>query len=325
MKNRIELIALLLALPVLQSFAETDVRQQEVLDVFEEICKVPRYSSFEVRIGNWLTTWAATNGFASTRDTVGNVIIEVPATPGMETRELVVLQTHQDMVRAVKEGVQHSWETDPIVPVVEDRWIHSENFNTSLGADDGIGMATVLAVVQGDAPHGPLRLIMTVEEETTQVGVKQLDTNTVADARYLINVDCLEEGVVTISSACADVNTFVRTPTCEDAPIGPYTVFKIEVSGLRGGHSGIDINGGRANAIIELAKVLNDPKLIDGFYMSSFTGGSAENAIPASASAVVVVRNDYSGMVSDVQLALMKKLEEYVRTIPDFPRNDPCE
>ena len=286
---------------------EVDVRQQEVLDVFEEICKVPRYSSFEVRIGNWLTTWAATNGFASTRDTVGNVIIEVPATPGMENRELVVLQTHQDMVRAVKEGVQHSWETEPIVPVVEDGWIHSENFNTSLGADDGIGMATVLAVVQGDAPHGPLRLIMTVEEETTQIGVKQLDTNTVADAKYLINVDFLEEGVVTISSACADVNTFIRTPTCEAAPSDQYKTFKIEVSGLRGGHSGIDINDGRVNAIIALGKLLRGLKL-EELKLSSLTGGSAVNAIPAFASAVIMVPEEVGAGVSTAATALQEEL-----------------
>ena len=296
---------------------ELDLSESNALpgirDIFLEICKVPRYSSHEVHMGDWLMAWAKEHHLTATRDRAGgngNVIIEVPATMGMEGRELVVFQTHQDMVRAVKEGVTHDWDKDPVVPVVEDGWLHSKGRETSLGADDGIGIATALAIAEGRVSHGPLRLIMTVEEETTQAGVKGLDPKTVADAKFLVNIDSETEGEVVISSACADMSAFTLAPECE-TPYGGGKALAVEVSGLLGGHSGHVINRKRANAIIELGTMLSNLVTKVGLQLASFTGGTADNALPVSATAVIVLESESdANTVNEVAAAIQTRIRE---------------
>lgn len=211
MKMNAKLLVALLPLSVVVA-ASAQQASDRVVEIFTELSRVPRYSGHETKIGDWLMDWAQAQGFNPTRDTAGcgNVIFDVPATEGRENTSLLVLQVHQDMVRAVKDGVEHDWEADPVIVGQTDGWLHSKDHETSLGADDGIGLATVLAIAEGGMAHGPLRVIVTVEEETTQVGVKGLDPKWVKGAKGLINVDWEAEGEVAISSAAQETCTFTR-------------------------------------------------------------------------------------------------------------------
>ena len=198
-KGVFAVVSLAALLPFVASGAASD----RVIEIFTDLSRVPRYSGNETRIGDWLMAWAETRGFKPTRDTAGcgNVIFDVPGTEGRENTSLVILQVHQDMVRATKDGVEHDWARDPVIVDKTDGWLHAKDHETSLGADDGIGLAMVLAIAEGGMAHGPLRVIATVEKETTQTGVKGLDPKWTKGAMGLINVDGETEGEVAISSA----------------------------------------------------------------------------------------------------------------------------
>ena len=306
MKKCFAVVCLAALLPFVASGAASD----RVIEIFTDLSRVPRYSGNETRIGDWLMAWAETRGFNPTRDGAGcgNVIFDVPATEGMENKSLLVLQVHQDMVRATKDGVEHDWERDPVIVDKTDGWLHSKNHETSLGADDGIGLATVLAIAEGGMAHGPLRVIVTVEEETTQVGVKGLDPKWTKDATGLINVDWETEGEVAISSACMETCTFTRSVATQD--VTGKVLREIAVTGLRGGHSGIDIDKNRENAIIALAKTLTAIGKETEYGLVSLTGGSAKNAIPTFATAVIALPGDKTEIADRAVTAFESALHE---------------
>lgn len=260
---------------------------EDILNTFGELALIPRPSHHEKAISDYLMAWAAGLGFAVEQDALYNLIIDVPATPGMEDRPLVALQAHMDMVFAAKPGS----DADPLtaaITVVNDGTYLSSDGSTSLGADDGIGLAIIMNAAMGKMAHGPLRLIVTTAEEDGMTGTFGLDPAHLCGVPYLINMDAEEEGSMCLSTAACVIESFTAGPELADAETD--AALRIEISGLRGGHSGLDIGKGRLNAICAAAEMLRaaDDAGI-GFELAAFTGGSAPNAIPVGACAVICV------------------------------------
>ena len=257
----------------------------EVLTYFNELAAIPRPSGHEQAVGKYLVSWAKEQGFEATKDKLGNVIFDVPATAGCESKPLTVLQGHMDMV-AVSDDAGFDPETDPITTVRSGDLLTAKG--TSLGADDGAGLAVIMTYVASDCAHGPLRVIVTVNEENGLTGVKGLNPKCVEDAKYLINLDNETEGSICVSTAgntVLDVSGKAETvkPKLDSA-------LSVKLHGLAGGHSGICINSGRINAVVSLAEMLLSLEENGIEYeLSAFTGGSVNNAIPNEAEALIVV------------------------------------
>lgn len=259
-----------------------DLYPREVFSYFADLCAIPRISGHEQAAGDYLLKFAADHQLKADRDSVGNVIIEKPASAGREQHPLVILQAHQDMVPAAAPGVEHDFLKDPIVPVVRAGRIFGSG--TSLGADDGIGIALALALLADDSlEHGPLRAVFTVAEETTMLGAQQLDPKHL-DGAYLMNLDSEDDGYIFIASAGSqDIHVSYNTTSRRPLPEG-CTGLRLRLTGLSGGHSGTDIHLGRANAIVLLASLLSAlTDRCDYFYLSSLTGGTVRNAVPNQA------------------------------------------
>ena len=260
---------------------------QKVLDEFMGIAAIPRPSHHEKKIADYLCSWAQAHSLPYVVDEIGNVIIEKPASPGHENAPRVILQAHMDMVCVAAEGVAFRPTEDAIRVVNDGRFISAEG--TSLGADDGIGVAMALVVLAGqEAIHGPLRVLFTVNEEdgmsSGAIDPKYLD------ADYLINLDWEWLGSLCNSSAGGDFMAFTRSYESCAANEG-WPVLRLEMTGLLGGHSGVDIHKGRANALRCLGRLLHELRLAQiDYQLVSFHGGQARNAIPASAEAKITLR-----------------------------------
>ncbi|MBR7092089.1 MAG: beta-Ala-His dipeptidase [Clostridia bacterium] len=255
---------------------------------FLHLAQIPRPSHHEEKVSRYLADWAAAQGFTAVRDAVKNVRIDVPATPGMEQKPLGILQAHMDMVVAVADGVPFDPCNDPITVIRDDEAGTLTAAGTSLGADDGAGLALMMAAVQGGMAHGPLRIIATVDEEDGMEGAFHLNADWLRGAAYLINLDseCADEALV---STAAGHSVYIRKALSLAAAAGSRAV-RIGISGLKGGHSGMEIHKGRLNGIVALAGFL---KQLDGkgirYELASLEGGSAMNAIPGKATAVLVI------------------------------------
>lgn len=258
------------------------------LENFSLLNQIPRPSGHMEKISNFMADWARKQGLKPVQDDVLNVIFDVPATKGKKNLPLCILQAHIDMVCAAKDGVTYDPLNDPIKVIRNEVAGTLTADGTSLGADDGAGVAVIMDIVQGKMEHGPLRVIFTVNEENDMSGVRNVDAKYLQDARYLINVDSEVSDTVFISSA-AGSSVFVKGKTVPRKPAGDQA-FVLTLSGLTGGHSGIDINKGRMNAIRELARFLETlPDSGVTFELSEFSGGNASNAIPSKATAVLVI------------------------------------
>lgn len=219
---------------------------------FGEILKIPHCSKHETELGNYVIKVAEDNGYKTKRDSAGNVVIQIPATPGHESSPTVVLQGHLDMVCEKKSDVDHDFSKDPIEARIEGDWVTATG--TTLGADNGIGLAAALAIAEDDTVvHGPLELLFTTDEETGLNGARELPSDFL-QGRILLNLDSEEEGAFTISCA-GGADSDVTLPVQRKASTGG-TILKIALTGLRGGHSGIDIHTGRGNAVQLLARML---------------------------------------------------------------------
>ena len=261
-----------------------------VVENFEKLAAVPRPSHHEEKIGAFFMNWAKEQGFSPVQDEVGNVMFDVPATEGMEGQPLCILQGHMDMVVAVADGKTFDPENDPIT-ILWDKTANTLTADgTSLGADDGSGCLLIMAAAQGKIAHGPLRIFITVNEEDGMDGAFNLSADWLKGAKYLINIDNEAAGEVLVSSAAGDAVEFSGSLTYGDAK-GDMAL-TIELSGLPGGHSGIEIDKGRPNALIELAKCL---KSLDTYgvewELASFEGGTAANAIPSKAVCTIVINS----------------------------------
>ena len=264
-----------------------NLEPRAVWEIFDEITKVPRPSKKEERIVAWLVDFAEKHGLDYRKDAAGNVVILKPASPGMEDRPTVVLQNHVDMVCEKHADVVCDFERDPIETyVTDDGWVRARG--TTLGADNGLGMALALALlVDPAAVHGPLEALFTVDEETGLGGAFGLGGDMIS-GKYLINLDSEDEGEVFIGCA-GGVDTLAYFDfVSEPAPAG-HTFFEIAVSGLLGGHSGDDIEKGRGNSNKILARALWAGLADHGLHLSSIDGGNLRNAIPRDARAAVAV------------------------------------
>jgi dipeptidase D len=257
-----------------------------VWEIFDDITRVPRPSKKEGKIVAWLAEFATRHGLEYRRDATDNIVILKPASRGMEGHPTVVLQNHVDMVCEKRSGATCDFERDPIQTYVADGWVRARD--TTLGADNGLGMAMALALlIDPDAEHGPLEALFTVDEETGLTGAFNLGEGMIS-GRYLINLDSEDEGEVFIGCAGGIDTLATFDYTAEPAP-GGFSFFEISVSGLLGGHSGDDIEKGRGNANKILARALWEGLSGYGLRLAEIDGGNLRNAIPREARAVVAV------------------------------------
>ena len=267
-----------------------------VLDIFAEICKVPRPSKHEERISRWLQDFAAEHGIECVADEAMNVIMRVPATPGMENHEGVILQAHMDMVCEKDGGVEHDFMTDPIQTYVDGDWLKAKG--TTLGADNGIGISMALAAITDpELAHPAIECLFTVDEETGLTGAEKLQDGMLR-SRRLINLDSEDDGQIFIGCA-GGIDTLAKMHY-EPKPIAnsqQLIAVRLSVSGLMGGHSGDDINKGRANAnqllVWFLARIWPQTEL----QLASIQGGNLRNAIAREAQAVVCIPMNYKEQI----------------------------
>ena len=263
---------------------------ENVKERFLQVTKIPRPSHHEEQISAYLYEWATSHGFSAERDPVGNVIYDVPAMEGYEKLPLVVLQAHMDMVCVAAEGVDYDPLNDPIKPIVTDETITADG--TSLGADDGIGLALSMCVAEGLIAHGPIRIIYTVDEEDGMEGIFALDGKYVADAHYLINLDAEQSDSVIVSTASGILLNYSAALGTEPVT-GADKAYAVSIKGLLGGHSGIDIDKNRVNATVNLAELIYALRAAGiEFSVASINGGSASNAIPLLSTAVIAIRSE---------------------------------
>ena len=250
---------------------------------FDAIRQIPRPSKHEERVAEHVVSWAKGKKFEVKRDGVGNVLVKVPPTPGHEKAKAIVLQGHLDMVPEKNSDVAFDFENDPIQVRVVGDYVYATG--TTLGADNGIGVAAAMAVAEdAEAVHGSLELLFTIDEETGLTGAMQLDPKLLA-GRTMLNLDTEEDAALYIGCAGGADTHAVFTVTREDA-LGGTVPVRISVRGLRGGHSGVDIHENRGNALKFLLRTLNAmrQKGIE-FGIVSIAGGSKHNAIPREADA----------------------------------------
>lgn len=251
---------------------------------FDAIRKVPRPSRHEEKIREYLLGWARERGHETRVDKAGNVVIQVAATKGREKAAVVVLQAHMDMVCEKNDGVEFDFMKDAIEVDRKDDWLVAKG--TTLGADNGVGLASALAIADDpDAPHGPLEILVTVDEETGLNGAADLDPKLVT-GRRLLNLDTEELGAIYIGCAGGG-NTSLSIPAAHEAAEPGSKFFDVVVSGLRGGHSGMEIHLHRGNAIRALARVLRAAPA--STRVARIEGGNAHNAIPREARALCAV------------------------------------
>ncbi|MCK9368546.1 beta-Ala-His dipeptidase [Candidatus Dojkabacteria bacterium] len=259
---------------------------EKTIEIFKEISKIPRCSGDEKAIGEWLIEWANKNSFESKKDETGNVVIHVPASKGYEKTAGFVLQGHMDMVGQKTTGSNHDFAKDSIVPIIEGDWIHAKD--TTLGADNGIAMALMLTIAKEEKiPHPKLELLMTVDEERGLSGATNLSKDLLSE-KMLINLDSEEEGEITIGSAGGQDTMIEKSYSTKK---GSGSVFEIEISGGKGGHSGVEIDKKIANTNILLGRFLKSLSENSRMQLIAISGGSIHNGIPNSSMCQILLKN----------------------------------
>ena len=259
---------------------------QPVWQFFDKICSIPHPSKHEEQLAQYIIEWATQEGLAVRRDDVGNVFIKKAATPGMENRKGVVLQAHIDMVPQKNENTDHDFTVDPIRPYIDGEWVTADG--TTLGSDNGMGMAACLAVLTSkDVEHGPLEVLLTIDEEAGMTGAFGLQEGWL-EGDILLNTDSEQEGEVYMGCAGGVDAAITFALERETLPSG-YVAKTLQIKGLKGGHSGCDIHTGRANANKLLGRFLAGHAEELGLRILSVRGGTLRNAIPREAFADVAV------------------------------------
>lgn len=278
---------------------------QRVLDIFKEILTIPRESGHEELIGKWLVDWAAEHKLACKTDKAGNVCIIKEAAPGKENVPAIVLQSHMDMVCEKLPDCEIDFNNDPIQTYIDGEWMKAKG--TTLGADDGIGVAMELAILDGNFEHGPLECVFTRDEETGLTGAMGMKGDFMTGS-MLINLDSEDEGQIFVSCA-GGINTEAFFRFEKEAAPEKYFFLKAQIQGLTGGHSGDDINKKRANAIKLLSRFLYAEQEKTDLRLASFASGRMHNAIPRDGIIVFAVpfsekenvRVDWNVMVSEFE------------------------
>ena len=309
-----------------------ELNPQIVWKNFHALTQVPRPSGHLERIQEFLLQWASEHGVEAFLDGGGNVVMRKPATPGMENRKTAVLQAHMDMVPQKLDSSDHNFETDAIDTYIDGEWVKARG--TTLGADDGMGVAAIMAVMEDETlVHGPLEALITSDEETCMYGVNHLATDTLK-GDILLNIDNETMGEFVIGSA-GGVNI---TASMEYKPVetdATDIAVKIVLKGLRGGHSGLEINENRANANKLMARLVRQAIADDEARLAWWKGGNMRNAIPRECEVVLtlpaeneedlkdlvtychkVYVEEYKGVETDVQLT-MERTELPKEEVPE--------
>ena len=289
---------------------------QPLWDYFEQICQIPRPSGKEERIRQFLLDFASKNRLKVKTDAAGNVLISKPATPGYENRPGVVLQSHMDMVCEKNSDRRFNFDTDAIVPLIDNGWVKADG--TTLGADNGIGIAAQMAVLTDPGlEHGPVECLMTVDEETGLSGAFALQPG-FFKGKILLNLDSEDEGQLFIGCA-GGMDTVGELLVEKGQTPGKSFGMKIMVKGLLGGHSGDDIHKGRGNAIRILARFLGRAIRQFGVRIADFNGGNLRNAIAREASALIIVPHvQKEQLVAELNMFSADLEFEYGRTEPNL-------
>jgi dipeptidase D len=284
-----------------------DLRPAIVWQHFATLCAIPRPSKGEARLREHLQSWAEARGLATIVDTAGNLIMRKGASAECASAPGVVLQAHLDMVCQANADAPHDFALETLQPILRYGWLLAEH--TTLGADNGIGVALMLAVLEDDQlAHGPIEALFTVDEESGMGGARGLDPD-VLDGRLLLNLDTEEWGRFYLGCAGGiDVN--VRRTGRPDVLPDSYAVLRIDVRGLRGGHSGVNIHEGRGNAIKLLVRALRAIERCWPLSIASLHGGAARNALPREAWAVIAVPCEVISGVTDLLAELQTDFRE---------------
>ena len=267
-----------------------ELKPASVFEQFAKINEIPRPSKHEEKMIAYLKQWGESRGLDTRVDETGNVIIRKPATKGYEGRKTVILQSHMDMVCDKLVDVEFDFDNDPIKTYVDGEWLTAEG--TTLGADDGIGCAIELALLDADdIEHGPIECVFTRDEETGLTGAEGMKSDFMT-GDYLINLDSEDEGEIFVSCAGGRNTQAKFNIRREEAPKGLFFM-RAQLKGLLGGHSGDDINKKRANAIKILSRFLyQEMKKYEGIRLAQFHSGKLHNAIPRDGYFVIAVPND---------------------------------
>jgi len=288
---------------------------ERILDLFDQLNQIPRCSNNEAGVCAWLIGIAEKNGFSYTKDGAGNLVIRIPASQGYENSPIVILQGHMDMVCEKTDQSQHDFTKDPIKSVEKGEWLYAND--TTLGADNGAAIAMALAVaLEPSIPHPPLELLFTVREEVGLWGVKDLKSKFLK-GRILLNLDSEQEGTFVVGSA-GGVTTEISIPLDKSRRVFDHAV-SIQISGCRGGHSGVDVHKHFANAIKLLTRVLIKISKISNLQILDIKGGTAHNAIPRSAEAMIAFPSENAQEVNEIVAACQKDfVNEHLKSDPDI-------
>lgn len=264
----------------------TDLNPKLVWQCFDEITRIPRPTHHLEKMKTFLVDWANHHNIPVKTDAVGNVVMTKPATPGHENAPVIILQGHQDMVAEKNNDKIHDFLNDPITTIVEGDWVKADG--TTLGADNGLGCATAMAVLIDESlVHGPIEALFTVDEEQGLIGANGLEPGMVTGT-ILLNLDSEEHGQLVIG--CAGGKVTLATLPYSTLPVNDDMIFlKVGITGLKGGHSGMEIGLGRANANRLLARFLWEWQQENSLLLAEIDGGGLANAIPREAYAIVAI------------------------------------
>ncbi len=283
----------------------SELNPAPVWTYFEEICKIPRLSKNEGKIRSYLLKFAEMQNLGSKEDSIGNILITKPAYPGFENRKSIVLQSHMDMVGEKNSDYPHNWLTDPIVPFIESGFVRARG--TTLGADDGIGIASQMAVLTDSGiKTGKIECLFTVDEETGMTGAMNLKPG-FFEGKTLINLDSEDEGILFIG--CAGGMDTVGSLKYESIPVRHGSAgIEISVTGLRGGHSGDEIHKGFGNSVKLMTRILRYLSEKFGISIYRFDGGNLRNAIPREAFAMMAADKTVKDEIIDWVISFQKIL-----------------
>ncbi len=264
---------------------------------FDALTQVPRPSGHLEKVQQFLLDFAKQAGVEAFKDKADNIVMRKPATPGMENRKTVILQAHMDMVPQKEKTNTHNFETDPIQTYIDGDWVKAKG--TTLGADDGLGVAAIMAVMEAkDLKHGPVEALITADEETGMFGANGLPEGEL-EGEILLNLDTEQEGEMIIGSA-GGVDITATLDYKEEESDKEDIAVKVTVKGLKGGHSGLEIGEGRGNANKLLVRIIRDAIADDDARLASWHGGNMRNAIPFEAEAVITLPKENKSDLLDI-------------------------
>ena len=300
----------------------------QLMKYFEKISEIPRGSYNEAAIASYIEGFAKERGLECYKDATNNVFVKLPASDGFENEPAILLQGHTDMVCEKNADVEHDFLRDPLKLYEKDGWIRAEG--TTLGADDGVAVAIMLYILDGAegnlGAHPAIECLFTASEEVGLDGVKGFDYSLVS-ARQMINMDSADEAMI-IAGCAGGIRSSLKLPVSKTELKG--NLIKINISGLAGGHSGEDINRGRANANKLMGRILLQLSEKEGFNIVSVSGGTKDNAIPREASAVIACNNvlaikTLSDIFTDVKAELGKDDRNTSFVANTVKKNGLCE